>query len=121
MHSADTICYFSAPSIPLKALVDISDSVIFLSWKPPHDDGGAPITHYEIYRFSYLKHQMIHMKTLGTEYHYQILNVKDKTKRIYGIQARNIIGTGPIATVTAKVSTCKYFKLILYIIIFIGI
>lgn len=47
------ICYIFAdpPDAPTRVkIVDVSKGIVTLTWKPPRNDGGSPVTHYNVER-----------------------------------------------------------------------
>lgn len=39
------------PDPPIRVkIVDVSKGIVTLTWKPPKNDGGAPVTHYNVER-----------------------------------------------------------------------
>jgi fibronectin type 3 domain-containing protein len=82
------------PSAPrdLKALE--GDGNVTLSWKPPLDDGGSPVTGYVLIRGLIPGRGQV-LKTLGTNLSYKDTGLTNGVTYYYSLAAVNLIGTGP--------------------------
>ncbi|XP_059095455.1 twitchin-like [Tigriopus californicus] len=87
---------FGRPEIPQGSLEvsNVTKKTCLLSWKPPKDDGGAPITTYEIERMETTSEQWLPVgKTKGTSF--EVKNLGEGKEYKFLVRAVNKFGDSP--------------------------
>lgn len=97
MGSAETIKpilqIISTPSAPLNLVGANGGAKVELTWSPPTDDGGSPITNYKLYRDTTPSPSVL-LTTLGNVLAYTDTFVVSGTTYYYVVSAENVVGEG---------------------------
>jgi fibronectin type 3 domain-containing protein len=97
--SQDTYPFIFLVNLPPAAPIDLNaiagDSFVNLTWSGPYDNGGSPVTSYNIYRNDT---PGILISVPATQLWYNDTNVLNGVKYIYNVSAVNSIGEGPNST-----------------------
>ncbi|XP_055331451.1 twitchin-like isoform X3 [Paramacrobiotus metropolitanus] len=91
-----------APRFPM--IENIWHDSITLSWKPPHSDGGSPITNYIIEKKEHPGSSWIRAASTRCSYH-TVTNLNPLTTYEFRILAENLYGTSGPSDATAPVTT----------------
>ncbi|MDD1768254.1 MAG: fibronectin type III domain-containing protein, partial [Methanomassiliicoccales archaeon] len=89
-----------APSAPQEVVADAGDSYVALTWSAPADDGGSPVTGYNIYRGTNATSLSL-LVTVGTVITYNDTSVVNGQVYYYQIAAVNDVGEGSLSTVVS--------------------
>jgi parallel beta-helix repeat protein len=81
------------PSVPQNIQFHEGDGYVNLTWSPPADDGGSPITEYFIYR-----NGSLFASVSSTQHWYNDTSVVNGVNYTYTISANNSVGEGPISS-----------------------
>jgi fibronectin type III domain protein len=84
----------TAPSIPQNLLAIPHDGFVKLRWDAPVNDGGSPITEYNIYRSLTSKEEKKLLITVGSRLSYIDNNVNNSQEYYYQVSAVNSVGEG---------------------------
>ena len=86
-----------APGVP--QFSDITDTSIKLTWTPPKDDGGTPITNYNIeYKAADEVKWRKANDTTVTDTSFIVRRLKTGSEYVFRVNAENKVGAGPAAT-----------------------
>lgn len=80
------------PSAPQITGIAFGDSYLNISWDPPLDDGGSPITDYYIF-----KNGLFYTSVSGAQTSFMDTNVVNGVTYTYNVSAVNIVGEGPLS------------------------
>jgi fibronectin type 3 domain-containing protein len=80
-----------------------SPGQIQLTWQPPADDGGWPITNYRIYRGTAAGQETL-LTDVGTQTTYLDAGLPNGVTRYYRVSAKSLVGEGPMSN-TASTTT----------------
>ena len=83
----------TTPSAPQNFTAITGDGYVDLSWNPPSNDGGSPITGYKIYRGT-AHGEEIFVKVVGSVLIYTDYNVTNNQTYYYQVSAVNSVGEG---------------------------
>lgn len=89
-----------APGSPTSLTATEEAGVVALTWDPPEDDGGAPITEYNILRGDTIENLTMFTK-VGTDTTFTDSSVERNKTYYYAVSARNIVGNGPISEIVS--------------------
>jgi parallel beta-helix repeat protein len=84
------------PSEPIDLLASPGDALIILTWQPPVDDRGSPITNYRIYRGDAPGNEYI-LVELGNVLAYTDTGLTNGVPYYYEVSAVNEVGEGPLS------------------------
>jgi fibronectin type 3 domain-containing protein len=84
----------TVPSAPQNLTAIAGDGVVNLSWAPPQDDGGAPVTNYRVMRGTEPGKGAI-FRVLGVVLEFSDRNVTDGAVYYYSVSTVNGKGIGP--------------------------
>ncbi len=90
----------SPPSAPLNVSATLDNGVIILSWNPPLNDGGAPVTGYRIYRGMESGFLTLYA-TLGNITDFVDENITQGNTYYYQVSGVNRAGEGPRSNVVS--------------------
>jgi len=90
----------TVPSIPQNLVAIPHDGFVELIWVAPVNDGGSPITKYNIYRSTTSEEEKPLLMTIGSKLSYTDNNVNNSQEYYYQVSAVNSVGEG---TITNKV------------------
>ncbi len=87
----------TVPDAPINFTAQVGDGFVYLIWSPPSDNGGAPISHYMIYRNT----SGGNFEIIGniTETSYNDTTVTTGKSYQYYVVAVNVMGTGKASTI----------------------
>ncbi|MHC1680336.1 MAG: fibronectin type III domain-containing protein [Methanomassiliicoccales archaeon] len=85
------------PSAPLNLQTVAGDEQITLSWDPPGNNGGSPVTAYKVYR-GLAPGEGALLLTLGNEESHLDTELENGLRYYYAISAVNVAGEGPLST-----------------------
>ncbi|KXH71021.1 MAG: hypothetical protein AM326_12095 [Candidatus Thorarchaeota archaeon SMTZ-45] len=85
------------PGSPSNLNAQASDRKVTLTWSPPIDSGGLPISNYRIYRGLYSGGETFHVE-VNAVLCYQDTGLVNGQTYFYKISAKNAIGEGPNST-----------------------
>lgn len=75
--------------------MDIEREAVTLTWNPPEDDGGSPITHYLLEKRDVMRAHWSHAeKTSSTTCKSKVKNLTEGTEFYFRVMAVNKIGAG---------------------------
>jgi subtilisin family serine protease len=83
------------PAAPTLNTASGDASSITLSWSAPANDGGSPITGYEVWRGAVQGGSKVLLETLGDQHSYVDSTVSGGTTYWYEVAAINAVGVGP--------------------------
>ncbi len=86
----------AAPSAPQNLVLDAGDAYVLLSWSPPSDDGGSPLTGYKVYRGTNSSSLSL-LVTVSTVLVYNDTSVVNGQVYYYQIAAINAVGEGDLS------------------------
>jgi fibronectin type 3 domain-containing protein len=86
----------SIPSAPVGLQTDGGISEILLTWEPPENNGGALITHYNIYRGTSSGSENL-LSTIENALEYIDVSVVHGVIYYYQVSAVNTVGEGPLS------------------------
>jgi fibronectin type 3 domain-containing protein len=92
----------TVPSAPENLQANVGDSHVYLTWEIPSDDGGSPITGYNIYRY---ETSGIFAFIPVNQLWYNDTNAVNGINYTYNISAINIVGEGPTSTISGTPMT----------------
>jgi parallel beta-helix repeat protein len=81
------------PGPPIALAVEKGDGLVTLSWMPPIDDGGSPVTHYSVYRGS-SSGGGTYLTTPGNILNYVNTGLTNGETYYYQVTASNAVGEG---------------------------
>jgi parallel beta-helix repeat protein len=84
---------YSEPSEPLGLMIGSGDSFANLSWTPPLEDGGFPVTNYTIYRGP-TSGSLTFLDEIGNLTTYNDTTVTNGIPYYYIVRAKNSVGEG---------------------------
>jgi fibronectin type 3 domain-containing protein len=84
----------TVPSVPLDLAGTPGDSTVVLSWSPPADDGGSPVTGYRIYRRT-PEVSYYYVYSIGVQASYTFTGLTNGQTYLFSVCAQNDIGYGP--------------------------
>ncbi|OYT47745.1 hypothetical protein B6U83_04555 [Thermoplasmatales archaeon ex4484_36] len=87
----------SVPSAPRNLRATSGDGYVNLSWDPPENDGGSPVTGYRIYRRTSSTNETL-LAVVEDVYYYNDTTVVNGQKYYYSVTAVNDVGEGPFST-----------------------
>ena len=88
------------PPVPQAlTLIESARGQVTLTWKPPADDGGSPVTGYNIVRSNGATYVTLAEDTASTSTSYVDNTVAEETNYYYDVRAINSAGVGQIATI----------------------
>jgi PKD repeat protein len=93
----------AAPGAPLLGSALQSKTGVLLSWQPP-DNGGSPITGYQILRGTTTGGETLLANIGAGKTSYLDTTASSNTKYFYRVTAKNKIGTGPVCSEVATVA-----------------
>lgn len=82
----------TVPSAPMNLTADVDTGAVTLDWDAPINDGGAPITHYLIYRGSTAESLSVYAEVDGATDSFVDLGLENGVTWIYRIKAGNSEG-----------------------------
>ncbi len=82
----------TVPSAPMNLTADVDTGAVTLDWDAPINDGGAPITHYLIYRGSTAEGLSVYAEVDGATDSFVDLGLENGVTWIYRIKAGNSEG-----------------------------
>jgi len=82
------------PGLPIGLEAIAGDEIVRLTWLPPVDDGGSPITGYRVYRGT-AEGAETFLALAGTDLNYTDTNVTNGQTYYYTVSAVNGVGEGP--------------------------
>ena len=85
----------TAPGAPAGLTASAGDTQVTLTWTAPTDNGGSPVTHYEIENGAAV------WINVGNVLTFDSVGLTNGTTYIFKVRAVNAIGEGPAAVVTA--------------------
>ena len=75
---------------------DITDTSIKLSWTPPTDDGGSPITNYIVeYKLKDDTKWKIANESIVADCSYVVKRLRTDSEYVFRVSAENRVGAGP--------------------------
>ena len=83
----------TAPGAPTGLSATATSGAVALSWAPPSDDGGAPITDYRIYRSTTAGTETL-LTGVGNVTSFQDTNLTNGVRYFYVVAAVNSVGEG---------------------------
>jgi hypothetical protein len=107
--SADVIT-FGVPSIIPSVTAVAHPGKVILAWVPPENDGGLPVTQYEICRIDESGTQKLIEEVNGTVRSYVDLDVKPDAVYFYSICAKNAVGNGTASELVPVIAMAKEEK-----------
>ncbi|MCD4766780.1 MAG: fibronectin type III domain-containing protein [Methanosarcinales archaeon] len=84
----------TVPSIPQNLVAIPHDGFVELIWDAPTNDGGSPITEYNIYRSITSEEEKPLLMTIGSKLSYTDNNVNNSQEYYYQVSAVNSVGKG---------------------------
>ncbi|MCK4732212.1 MAG: fibronectin type III domain-containing protein [Methanophagales archaeon] len=87
------VTFITVPSLPQKLRATAGDGYVNLNWDAPSDDGGSPITGYNIYRGTAPGGERF-VKAVGNVLIYTDNDVTNNQKYYYQVSAVNSLGEG---------------------------
>ncbi|MCK5039315.1 MAG: PQQ-binding-like beta-propeller repeat protein, partial [Thermoplasmata archaeon] len=84
------------PSAPLNLSTNAGDCYVNVTWLPPVQDGGLPITSYSIYR-GLNSGEAIYHDTIGNQLYYHDTSVELDISYFYQVSAVNSFTEGPLS------------------------
>lgn len=87
------------PGRPVNLTVVPGDRLISLNWEPPVNDGGSPVTEYEVQRIT--KNDEPFQFNVGTDTEYIDKGLDNGKTYYYSVRAYNDIGAGPFTLQTS--------------------
>ena len=94
----------TAPSSPQGLAATASDGLVRLSWQPPADNGGSPVTGYRVFRGTSAGNGAL-LQAIGPVTTFDDTAVTNETTYYYTVTAENAVGEGPpSAEVSARPS-----------------
>lgn len=108
-----------APDAP--QVDDITTTTCTVSWSPPSDDGGSPVTGYYIERKSNISPRWLRVNKApvselvlpmsdlleGTEYQYRVIAVNKKGESQPSKPSDNFVAKNPYGTYSSSEKKCK--------------
>jgi titin len=85
-----------APSEPLDLRISAGNEHLTLTWDPPGNNGGSPVTGYKVYRGA-VSGGETYLLTLGVQLSYVNTGLENGLTYYYRISALNVIGEGPLS------------------------
>jgi fibronectin type 3 domain-containing protein len=85
------------PGAPVSLSAQGQDALVRLTWQPPADDGGSPVTGYRIYRGTTPDGKAL-LTSVGVVTSYDDGAVTNGTTYYYEVSAENEVGEGPRST-----------------------
>lgn len=96
----------SPPQAPFEAS-DITPDTCTLSWKPPLDDGGCPVTNYVVEKMDN-SGVWVKISSFVRNCHYNVMGLEPNKKYTFRVRAENQYGVSDPLTmddyITAKVT-----------------
>jgi hypothetical protein len=89
-----------APSVPQNLTATEDAGVVTLSWDPPADDGGLPVTEYNILRGDTIEN-LTAFNSVGTGTTFTDSSVERNKTYYYAVTARNLAGNSPLSEVAS--------------------
>ena len=89
-----------APGAPRNLMATEEAGVMTLSWDPPADDGGLPITEYNILRGDSIENLMA-FDSVGTGTTFTDSSVERNETYFYAVTAGNLVGIGPLSEIAS--------------------
>ncbi len=90
------------PSMPLNLSAISGDSFVELSWDPPEEDGGVPITEYEVYRGNESE-SLSSIAFAGGNTTFNDTSVVNGNSYYYAVLAHNRVGPGKLSNEVSAV------------------
>ncbi len=84
------------PGAPTDTFAMPSDTVVFLTWEPPLNDGGEPISAYHVYWGNETSNYTWNMTLDGTNLYAFIPGLRNGETYYFRVSARNSLGEGPM-------------------------
>ena len=84
------------PSAPMDLTADPGNGYVSLSWEPPLDTGGFPITEYFVHRGTNPE-QLVNLGPIGNVTDYNDNTVDNGVTYYYGVSAFNLLGEGELS------------------------
>ncbi|MCJ2556432.1 MAG: right-handed parallel beta-helix repeat-containing protein [Candidatus Thermoplasmatota archaeon] len=87
----------AVPGPPIGLGVSAGNSLVTLTWIPPIDDGGSPVTHYSVYRGTSSGNET-YLTTPGNILTYEDVGLTNGLTYYYQVTASNVVGEGEISS-----------------------
>jgi len=94
-----------SPSAPQNLVASVGNQQVSLSWQPPADDGGSPITGYKIY-YGTSPGNYTKNITVGNITNYTITGLAKGQKYYFAVSAINGVGEGPKSIEVSITTPC---------------